>query len=551
MIKSIFPLSLLLAMIAGALAAPWSGSAAAATVQPFACDATDSPDKGWMLPVYVYQPGQDKYDSDRAALLNMLWETDQTFDASAHRLGVSRRIRYLQDGDCRLIVAKLPFVKGRNRAEMNKALEESLASQPELVRKLWPTNRIKPLFLVRDDEITGSCTGGGPHAGFHTGGPILPRWCWGSGGLTHELVHTFGLSHCNDDMKNGPDPVCRGTRGKPECQKEAGAGYHLDSCRTDDFRYFEPTPVRQPPLPTNRNVAFSPHLIQNQPSPVWNFRFNLMTTDKCLQPSGQQVVLHTCSDAKSQVWQRSIDGDGYLTIRNAATGLCLEMTDKVTTDKCVDKERTQQWLAWGEKADTGFYDRASNGRLSIQKNADGAPAVRSGGGDFIAELLGAALATASPTTSPTPTKSAAPTATPTQQTPVAPTATPAQQTPVARTVKFIGANGACLTATRSMVHMGSCRAKWRIVNRGAAVQVRSGSRCLALGKAGNGRRSTVLTGCRVTAKGQLWLLEPQRNGSVTLKSATTRATRLVGTGPRARVHAKAAYPGKSLRFTIR
>lgn len=254
-------------MLAGVLTVPWSTSAVAASRSQFACDAEDSPDKGWVLPIYVYQPEQDKYDADLGALLNAIWETDQTFDASAQRFEISRRIRFLQDGDCRPVVAKLPFVKGRNRAEMSKALGENLAAQPALVRKLWPTNRVKPLFSVRDNDITNSCTGGGADAGLSNGGAILPRWCWGEAGLTHELLHTFGLSHCNNDPKNGDDPLCRNSGSKPECKSDAASNYHLDSCRIDDFRYFEPTPVRQPPLAKNWNVAFSPYLIPGPAEP--------------------------------------------------------------------------------------------------------------------------------------------------------------------------------------------------------------------------------------------------------------------------------------------
>lgn len=553
-IRLLLPMSLLLSMVAGVLAVPLSTSAVAASRSQFACDAADSPDKGWVLPIYVHQPEQDKYDADLGAVLNAIWETDQTFDASAQRFGISRRIRFLQDGDCRPVVAKLPFEKGRNRAEMSKALGENLAAQPALVSKLWPTNRVKPLFFVRDNDITNSCTGGGADAGLSNGGAILPRWCWGEAGLTHELLHTFGLSHCNNDPKNGNDPLCRNSGSKPECKSDAASNYHLDSCRIDDFRYFEPTPVRQPPLAKNWNVAFSPYLIQDQPSPVWNLRLKAVDNGKCLDDSGQQVVQRSCADAKNQTWQRSIDADGYLTIRNAGTGECLKMADTVTTEKCVAKERSQQWLPQAEQERTSFVSRAG-GRLSVKDKNDGAPAVRDAGGTVVAELLGGTTAASTPaktpeaTTTPTPTRTPEPSAAPTTVPEPLPSAGPQ-----ARTASFKSSYGTCLTATRTQASLGACRTKWRVVPvaRGA-VQLRYNSRCLALGAARLGKRAVVLTACRGTAKGQRWLLETQQDGTATVKSASTRATRLVGlaVGKSALVYAKAAYTKNALKFAIR
>jgi hypothetical protein len=79
--------------------------------------------------------------------------------------------------------------------------------------------------------------------------------------------------------------------------------------------------------------------------------------------------------------------------------------------------------------------------------------------------------------------------------------------------------------------------------------VRYNNRCLALGAARWGKRAVVLTTCRPTAKGQRWLLESQTDGTVTVKSATTRAMRLVGrTGG---VYARTTPPRDALKFTIR
>ncbi|WP_327092995.1 ricin-type beta-trefoil lectin domain protein [Nonomuraea sp. NBC_01738] len=574
-IMSLFPLSLLLAMVAGVLAAPLPAVAAPAATR-FACDGADAAGKGWVLPVYVYQPGQDAYGADAASLINAMWETDQAFDVSAHRFGVSRRIRLVQDDRCRPVVAKIPFVKGRNRAEMGRALEENLAAQPALVRELWPTKRVKALFFVRDNDITGSCTGGGADAGLSNGGAILPRWCWSEAGLTHEFLHSFGLSHCGQSGTgpNGDDPLCRNWGSRPECTSDAASNYHLDSCRSDEFRYFEPTPVRQPPLAKNRNVAFSPYLIQDQPSSVWEFRMKAVESGKCLDGSGQQVVLRACGDGRQQLWRRAADADGYLTLSNAQTGRCLTMpataAAPVVTGACAGRREDQQWLPKADQDKTNFGSR-TGGQLGVTAAGDGTPVVRDGKGTFVAEPLGGTPApaptekpTGSPSARPTgspsagPTTSPAPTATPTptRSGPTGDPSTPDPEpeatrpgdpatSPARRDTRFRTSSGACLAVSGPRVRLGSCRTAWRAVPvSGGAVQLRNKGRCLTAAK-----RSLVVSACARTSTRQRWLLEKRPGGSLTLKLAGTRATRLVASG--ARVYVKAAYARTATRFTVR
>ncbi|WP_133061672.1 ricin-type beta-trefoil lectin domain protein [Streptosporangium minutum] len=566
-------LPLLLSMCGAVLAVPSPAVAAAPAAQSgFACDGVDAKDKGWVLPIYVHQPGQDAWEADSAALLNTLWETDQTVDSSAERFGVSRRLRVVQDGDCRPVVAKLPFAKGRNRAEMGKAMAENLASQPALIRTLWQTNRVKPLYFVRDNEITDSCTGGGANAGLSTGNVILPRWCWSEAGLTHELIHSFGLSHCDGGGVNGNDPVCRNMGTRKECTSDPAANYHLDSCRIDEFRYFEPTPVRQPALEKIRNVAFSPYLIQDQPSPVWQFRIKVVDGGRCLDASAAQVVQRACTGSSAQTWQRGIDDDGYLTIRNAANGRCLTMADTVVTGPCAKQDKSQQWLPQAGQDRTNFAARAG-GKLAIKDNRDGGAVVRDGKGEFVAELLGglasaptqpntpAPTATSQPTTQPTTRPTTQPTTQPTTTPTSAPepavtsdpigSLDPAKTPARGRNVQFKSAYGTCLTASGTRVRLGACGAKWNVVTVGKHVQVRHQNRCMALGKVSGGKRSVVLTKCGTAAKGQRWLLE-KAGGSVTLKSATTKATRLIAvTAKPASIYAKAAYQKNSVKFIIR
>ncbi|QYC41532.1 Ricin-type beta-trefoil lectin domain protein [Nonomuraea coxensis DSM 45129] len=556
-------MTLLLPMAAAVLVVPSPAAAevaAPASTSPFACDATDAGDKGWVLPIYVHQPGQDAWAADSPALLNTLWETDQTVDSSAERFGISRRLRIVQDAGCRPVVAKLPFTKGRNRAEMGKAMEENLDAQPAQVRTLWKAGRVKPLYFVRDNEITGSCTGGGANAGMSGGNVILPRWCWSEAGLTHELIHSFGLSHCDGGGVNGNDPVCRDMGTRKECTSDLAANYHLDSCRIDDFRYFEPTPVKQPALEKVRNVAFSPYLIQDQPSPVWRFRLKVADGGRCVDGSAAQVVQRTCSDGAAQTWRRAIDGDGYLTLRNAATGRCLAMAGTVVTAACAKKDKSQQWLPQAGQDKTNFASRAGGKKLSVKDNQDGGAVVADGNGEFVAELLdgldpaptrpGNPAPTPTPTPTPTSSSTTRPTADPTAVPPPGPSSEPDVAAP--GKVRFRSSYGTCLAVSGTRVRLGSCGAKWDVVSVGKHVQLRQKNRCMALGRIGGGKRAVVMTACSGAAKGQRWLLE-RTGGSVTLKSATTRATRIVAVraGRTAAVYAKAAFPKNSVKFLLK
>lgn len=230
----------------------------------------------------------------------------------------------------------------------------------------------------------------------------------------------------------------------------------------------------------------------------------------------------------------------------------------MATEKCVEKERSQQWLPQADQDQTSFVSRAG-GRVSIRETHDGAPIVSEAGGRFVAELLGGTAASPTPAKTSAPAKTSEPTPTSRPTKAPVPTGNPDSAvvpTPVpgARNATFKGPSGTCLTARRSTVRLGPCRAVWQIVPvAGEAVQVRYNGRCLALGAARPGVRTTVLTTCRATAKGQRWLLESQPDSTVTVKSATTRATRLVGraAGKTSLVCAKAVYMRNALRFVVR
>nr|BFE84247.1 hypothetical protein GCM10020093_068480 [Planobispora longispora] len=334
------------------------------------------------------------------------------------------------------------------------------------------------------------------------------------------------------------------------------------------------------PLPEIRNVASSPYLIQDQPAPPVDFRLRIVESGKCVGVDGQQAVQVPCSD-NGTVWRRTIDGAGYVTIRNVGNHQCLtgataaDGSKPVVTTVCAAKNPSQQWLPGAGQDKINFTNRAdgkSGPGLAVPKREarDGAPVVRANGSTLKFEPLAdqmfktspvgfpapapaptpsASSTTASePTTAPTsvPTSAPGPSSTPGPEDAPAPTKTPT------RTVTLKSAYGTCLTAYRATARLGSCRTKWQLVPvAGKSVQVRFKSRCLALGPVNGAKRSVVLAKCSKTSKGQRWLLEPQRGGAVTLKSATTNATRIIRFSAKpTHIYAKATYVKKSLKFTI-
>jgi hypothetical protein len=379
-------------------------AAVASMVSPpkFACDSfasKDAPDKGAVLAIYVHQPGKDNYRTEATRIRQILFETDQTFDASARRLGTSRRIRFAQDTSCTPLVANVTVTKGEKDGTFINEFWRQFTSQPALVQNLkdrmW---RVKFLAFADDDEIFGGCRGGGANAGLGGGTAYLPRWCWGEAGLTHEFGHTFGLSHCGNGTVNpiGNDPMCRNWGTIPECVSDVASNFFLDSCRSDDFRYFEPTPLPgKAPLAKEWNVAFSPHLITDQPTKPLNFRMQVDGTTKCLEPVRDSVVLQPCRAVPQQVWQRQIDREGYLTLRNLGTGGCLQMTTTpnepkgvttpAVTAPCVEAKQAQQWVPG---AGGGFANRTggrSDASLATQAGGkiDGTVVVRGDGTSWV------------------------------------------------------------------------------------------------------------------------------------------------------------------------
>ncbi|CCK26946.1 hypothetical protein BN159_2567 [Streptomyces davaonensis JCM 4913] len=349
-----------------AKAAP-AGKLSAAVTPPVACDKKDSPDKGWIQVFYVYRNGESRFEEMRDTVKRIAWNIDQTFEASAQRFGQgdSRRLRFVQDDNCQIEVtpigADLPdkLSLGEARGHADDWIKEHLVKDDS-----GYFGRHKPVYFVDAEGVDGCGLGGGAHAGGLGGGwGGVTFGCWGEQALTHELIHAFGLNHCNGADDQGNDPICRGADQTPRCD-DLLAGTVLD-CAKDEFAYFHPRPAPGSPLAENPegNIANSPYLIKNQPAPPVDAQL-VGTKGQCLASggAGKAAAQKECGD--DTVWRRTISTDGYFQLELKGTKQCLSSTesgDKAHVLSACDKgDERQHWMMFDAAGPDKEHYRLAN-----------------------------------------------------------------------------------------------------------------------------------------------------------------------------------------------
>ncbi|MFD3418862.1 RICIN domain-containing protein [Streptomyces decoyicus] len=363
--------------------------------QPLSCDQQDSPDKGWYQAVYVHRAGNSPRPGAAKHIRQVLWNIDQIFEASARRFGKkdSRRLRLIQDSSCQAKVIILP-VSGLpatlpDFAASHKAADAAIAKKADQMsdedQERFKRTRILYFFDTGVPKCgVGSTPGPKGRANLHTGTAAVSWKCANDGALSHEMIHQFGVTHCDERKDQGNDPICRKYDKTPRCN-DILAPVVLD-CTKDEFAYFSPRPAPRSALAKRpgENAANSPYLIKNDPAPPVDARLVSTRTAECLGVGGAHEAIHqTCKDNDTHTWRRTIDDQGFLTLEHRASGKCLAAPAKsapstqtaVRVESCAPKASRQQWWMSPTESAADEYllvNRSTGQRLQVPGSA-GAP----------------------------------------------------------------------------------------------------------------------------------------------------------------------------------
>ncbi|MFC9331760.1 RICIN domain-containing protein [Kitasatospora sp. NPDC057015] len=378
-----------------------AAAGSAPTAPPIACDTTDAADKGWYQAVYVHRAGTRPRADATDAIRTTLWNADQVFEASAQRFGQgdSRRPRFAQEAGCqaRVLTVEIeggdgPYKVGQVRTKAQPLAEAQLKAAGGADRDR--VGRTRFIYFVDTGRATGcgvaSTPAPGRRADLHTGW-IAVNWnCLGEAALTHEMIHNFGVTHCDNDHGQGNDPICRGYDKSPRCDGIMGAVV-LD-CAKDEFAYFSPRPAAGSRLARHpkENVADSPYLIKDQPAGPVDAALVGRAAGQCLTAGGDgtSVVQQPCAPGDAQVWRRSIGPDGYLTLRQLGSGKCLSMPAEgaPALADCKPGDAHQEWWMPSARGADRVYanlrSRATKAVLKLRGDGKGknAPAERANAG---------------------------------------------------------------------------------------------------------------------------------------------------------------------------
>ncbi|MCQ4214152.1 RICIN domain-containing protein [Streptomyces longispororuber] len=377
---------------------------------PVACDDEDSPDKGWFQVLYVHRAGEDHTEETRSTIRTAMWDVDQIFEASARRFGHgdSRRLRFVQTADCQVDVKSVSLEGIEANPTLGSLAGRALDAfhkdegRDETAAQAW-SKRHRPVMFMDVSGVDGcglgTVTSPDSRATLHGGNSWMSWGCSGVGVVSHEVVHAFGTTHCDDTDTQGNDPICRGTDKTPRCD-DVLSGVVLD-CAKDEFAYFDPRPAAGTRLAEHpdENIARSPFLIKDQPAPAVTARLRNQASGLCLVPGdGDAVVQGDCDGAPA--WRRTIGDEGYERFALVGSGRCLTMPSRRTYADGDEKEKVpavlrpcgagddrQDWWAegsWGPAKDHyELISRATRERVQIAdgSTAPGAALTQPGGGD--------------------------------------------------------------------------------------------------------------------------------------------------------------------------
>ncbi len=269
--------------------APARAATPAEGPSPFACFGTGA--DGYRVQVLYARAADvpDRFDAYRASFEAWTGRVDQIFDASAAETGGSRRVRFLTDAACRLVIDRvvLPVTGDDSFHDTVRELAARGYSRSDRRYLVYVDANVYCGLgsLLADDR--GSAV---PGVNLNNGNPGVPgtyarvdNGCWGTADSTeaHELMHTLGgvqpsaphatsAYHCSDDF----DRMC-GDDGTGAQSLFLCASSHENrfDCNHDDYYSTNPAPGSY--LATHWNVADSVFLAPAPapvtPSVTWGF----------------------------------------------------------------------------------------------------------------------------------------------------------------------------------------------------------------------------------------------------------------------------------------
>ena len=244
----------------------------------------DGQDGNRVQAIYAFPAGRpDRYNQTVSSIRQWAAEVDAVFQTSAAQTGGTRRVRFVTDGACNLVVTRVPL-----SASGDDSLENTIA---ELAAQGYNRSDRKYLVWMDSTVLCGIATyytdARRTSDNFNNGRSGIPgsvaridSGCWGLGSRgqsveAHELMHSLGAvlptapngttnGHCNDD----DDRMCYAD-GSPALVLRSVCGTDQEAlfdCSHDD--YFNTSPPAGSFLANNWNGANSSFLTSAFTSPT-------------------------------------------------------------------------------------------------------------------------------------------------------------------------------------------------------------------------------------------------------------------------------------------